>query len=264
MSMDGGLDPDDAMDAVSNRAAVIRCLLDGPQYNRDVRDALGVSRSTAYKAVNELEELGLARRGDEGYELTAVGRLLFEEYRRFRNRVEAVCGPAELLAILPTDIDLDFGVLDGAEVTLAERHAPNRPVAAIEDVIREATVLRGTGPVVLPSYVDLFHEQIVTGGLEADLVFERPAFDHLASDYEEEFVDASESDALDIMVTGEELPFGLLVVEEPTPKTGIIVYDRGGELRGFILNDSERAFEWGKERWERRRGAATIVPPGEV
>ncbi|AFK21558.2 HTH domain-containing protein (plasmid) [Haloferax mediterranei ATCC 33500] len=262
MSTNSRIDPDDVVDAVARRADVIQRLLDGPQYNRDIRESLGVSRSTAYKAIRELEELGLARRGDSGYELTAAGYLLFEEYQRFRSRVEVICRPAQLLAILPTDIDLDVEVLEGAEVSFAERHAPNRPVTMIGDAIRDADVLRGTGPVVLPSYVDLFHEQFIAGKLEAELVFERAAFNHLATDYADQFAEAVESDVLKVQVTDEELPFGLLVIEEPTPKVGIIVYDRGGELRGFILNDSERAVEWGKEKWEQYRAEATPATPG--
>ncbi|ADQ68939.1 Sugar-specific transcriptional regulator TrmB [Halogeometricum borinquense DSM 11551] len=263
MSTNRRLDPDDVVDAVSRRAEIMQRLLDGPQYNRDIRESVGVSRSTAYKAISELEEMGLARRGSEGYELTATGRLLFEEYRRFRNRVEAVCHPAQLLSILPADIDINFEVLEGAEVSFAERYAPNRPVTEIADVIRDADVLRGTGPVVLPSYVELFHDQFVAGELEAELVFERAAFDHLSTDYADEFSEAVESGALEVRVTDEELPFGLLMIEKPTQKVGVIVYDRGGELRGFILNDSENAVEWGEKKWERYREAAAPLTPGD-
>lgn len=255
----GGMRPEEALDAVARRAKFIECLLDGPKYNRDIRDQLDVSRSTAYKAVTELESLDMASRCDEGYELTVLGRLLFAEYQRALDRVEEVCRPGHLLSILPADTDISFPVLDGAQVFFARRHAPNRPVREIETLVREASVLRGTGPVVLPRYVELFHDQVVDGELDVELIFERQAFDYLVTDYADDYAEAFRSDHLSVWVTEAELPFALLVVDEPEPQVGITIYDRHGELRGFVRNDGEAAHAWGETQWERYRADATRV-----
>ncbi|MDG5778923.1 hypothetical protein VB773_22275 [Haloarculaceae archaeon H-GB2-1] len=263
MTGSGELDVETALDVVSRRAAVIECLKDGPKYNRDVRDELDVSRSTVYKAVSELESLELVRRGNDGHELTVPGRLLFEEYRKFRDRLEVVARPSHVLAVLPADASVPYVLLDGAEVYSSDRHAPHRPVHEIERVVTEAAVVEGTGPVVLPSYVTLFAEQVVADELEAELVFERPAFDHLVSDYGDEYGEAFSSENLTLWTTDAELPYGLLVVTDPSPKVGVIVYDRGGELKGFVLNDSASAYEWGHAEWTRCRAAATRAQPDE-
>lgn len=253
MSTDGRLDADDAFEAVSRRASVIECLMDGPKYNRDLRDELDVSRSTAYKAVSELEELAIARRCDNGYELTLLGRLLFEQYREFHDRFAAICRPGELLAVLPREADIPFDVLDGAESHASERHAPNRPVREIERVVEDASVVKGTGPVVLPRYVELFSEQVVSESLDAELVFEQPVFEHLTTDYEADFSEAASSEHLSVWVTDSELPFGLLVVEAPTKKAGVIVYDSTGDIKGFVVNDTDRAYDWALGQWEQYR-----------
>ena len=206
MSEPGGLDPAEALDVVARRARFIDCLRDGPKYNRDIRDALDVSRSTAYKAVRELESLDMASRCDQGYELTNLGRLLHAEYERALDRIGEVCRPGHLLSVLPADTDVPFAVLDGASVFFAERHAPNRPVREIESLVEAATVLRGTGPVVLPRYVELFHEQILADELDAELVFERQAVEYLVSDYTEDYGEAVERENLAVSVTDEELP----------------------------------------------------------
>ena len=259
MNEPGGLEPAEALDVVARRARFIECLLDGPKYNRDIRDALDVSRSTAYKAVRELESLDMASRCDDGYELTNLGRLLYAEYERALDRIEEVCRPGHLLSILPTDTDISFGVLDGASVFFAHRHAPNRPVREIESVVEAATAVRGTGPVVLPRYVELFHEQILAGELDAELVVERQVLQYLVSDYAQDYEEAIERENFAVSVTDGELPYALLVVDEPTPQVGIIVYDQQGELRGFIRNDSAAAHQWGCERWEEARNVATPV-----
>ena len=62
-------------DVLRKRAPLLETLADGPLTQRDVRDELGVSRSTVYKALRELESAGLVVGRPEGYALTGLGRL---------------------------------------------------------------------------------------------------------------------------------------------------------------------------------------------
>jgi len=263
MSGETGPDAEAAFDAISRRSTVIECLVDGPKYNRDIRDELDVSRSTAYKAVAELEELDLARRGDDGYELTLLGQLIFAQYRQCYDQITDICRPGGLLALLPRDIDLPYEFFTDAEITRSERHAPNQPVREVERVVEEASTVKGTGPVVLPRYVELFSDQVLSDELDAALVFEHPAFDHLATVYEEDIQEAVQSENLDVWVTDSELPYGLLVVEEPVTSAGIIVYDDAGDIKGFVTNDTDAAYDWGRSQWERYRTDA-VEPPTDA
>lgn len=257
MVEDTGTDTDEAVDIVSRRASVIDCLIDGPKYNRDIRDALEVSRSTAYKATSELETLQLVRRGDDGHELTVFGQLLYDEYRRFRDRVDDVCRAGGLLAVLPPDVKIPFDVVEDAEISLSKRHAPNEPVREIERLVEAASSVKGTAPVVLPRYVELFSRQVMSGELEAELVWERPVFEYLITDYEEDFTAALEKDDLRGWVTDAELPYGLLVVEEPTQEIAVVVYDDTGDIEGVLINHSDRAYAWGRDRWDEYLSSAT-------
>jgi len=257
MAEDMALDTDRVLDAISRREAVIECLTAGPKHNRDIRDEIGVSRSTVYKALTELEELDVVRRGDDGHELTELGRLLFERYRSFHSEFEDICASGRLLAMLPEGADLPFMFLSGAEVVVSKRHAPNSPVQAVERIVEEASMVKGTGPVVLPRYVEVFAGQLITDKLEAALVYEKPAFQHLLDAYAEEFEPTLESENLEAWVTERELPFALLVTDEATQKVAVVVYDDGGEIRGLITNDSREAYEWGHEQWKQYRALAT-------
>lgn len=250
MTGDARLDPAEAIDAVSRRAAIIECLVDGPKYNRDLREELDISRSTAYKAVTELEELNIAQRGDDGYQLTVLGQLLFEQYRAFRGRVTEVCRAGDLLAVLPRDTEIPFSVLKGADVSKSKPHAPNRPVQEIERLVDDATRVRGTGPVVLPRYVEIFAEQILSNELEAELIYAQPVFQHLLDVYEQDFTATVQSDNLVAWVTSADLPYALLLIDEPTHQVAIVVYDNGGEIRGLIVSDSEAAYAWASDQWE--------------
>lgn len=249
--MAGSIEADEAITIISRRDRFLEHLLDGPKYNRDLRSELGVSRSTAYKGLRELEEWDLIDRTEDGYVPTLLGRLLFEEYRQFRSNVAKISRPGTLLSFLPVETDIGPDVLDGAEIYFARRHAPNQPVNAIEDAVRGATALKGIGPVVLPSYVRVFHELIVEEDLEAEFLFERRVIEYLVTDYADECAEAFETGALDVLLSDDELPFALLVVERPVRQMGIVAYDRDGELRGFVANDSDRAVEWAHDVWNR-------------
>jgi len=79
--------PDGVVAALEKRARLLRMLADGPMDKPALRDALEVSRSTVYKALRELEELGLVHRVDDGYALTQFGRLARRKHDEFRATV---------------------------------------------------------------------------------------------------------------------------------------------------------------------------------
>lgn len=262
MSHNLGVDPERAAAVVTHRAPVVERLSDGPKRNRTLLAELSLSRSTVYKALQELEELQLVHRGSDGYELTLTGRLLWEEHCRHEATVASICRPGGLLRVLPDDVDVPIGVLEGADVHLAERHAPIGPIVAIETLVREATELKGVGPVVLPNYVDLFHERLVEDELRAELVFERPAWEHLTRDYSGPMAESVATGNLTLWVTDDELPMGLLLVEEPVARVGMVIYDDDGGLKGVVENDAEEAYEWGHRMWNDALERATPVTTG--
>lgn len=260
MTPETGLDPDEAFDAVARRASVMECLMSGPKYNRDLRDELDISRSTAYKAVSELEDLNITRRGDEGYELTVLGELLFKQYREFHSRFQDICRPGKLLALLAPETEIPFALVAEAEVYTSEPHAPGLAIREVERVVTEASTLKGTGPVVFPRYVELFTDQLISDELEAELIYEQPVYHHLISEYEEDFKKTLRRDNLDVRVTDTELPFALMIIEKPTRKVAIVIYDDSGGIQGFIVNDSESAYAWGCDKWEEYQDGATKPP----
>ncbi|WP_137287480.1 helix-turn-helix transcriptional regulator [Halorussus salinisoli] len=243
----------DVIRTVVKRAAFLDRLTDGPTSKRDLRDELDLSRSTVYKAVRELEAHGLVAETDEGTRLTLVGRLLADRYREFETHVTGVSDNESLLSVLPDDAPVTTDLVLGAETVLAERHAPTRPVAHIEELVRSADSVFGVVPVVLPQYVDLFHEELVSEGLTADLVMEAPVVEYLREEHADRFEEALATGRLSIRRTDETLPFGLIATENE----GLVLigYEEGGELRGILLNDTQAALDWGervfRSYWDR-------------
>lgn len=245
-----------ALEALNAREPFVECLAGGPRWKRDLQEELDVSRSTVYKAIRDLEEVGLVERRAEGYGLSIVGRRLVEQRATFHERADAIYQSAPLLADLGPDVDVPASLLVDGDVVSAERFAPNRPVRKIETFVRESTSLRGLSPVVIPQYVEIFHDELVSDALRAELLLEQPVVDHLLAEYPQPFDEAVEAGDLIVHATAETLPYGMLLLEGPTPRVVFIAYSPSGDLRGLIVNESTTAFEWGETQWQRHLSSA--------
>lgn len=262
-SSDSRADVEHLIGLVVKRSRLVDLLREGPKYKRDLQEELGVSRSTIYKAVRELEEDGIVERTDGKHRLSLVGRLVHREYREFFDSVAAVSGRGDLLSVLPSEVPFALDALDGAEVTRAERHAPNRPVETVEGIVEGASKLRGMSSAALPQYVAVFRDRIVEGELTADLLLERAVVEYVFENYRDEVAEAFDSDNVRFHETTASLPFGLIVVDEPEPETAVLVYGDDGALKGVIRNDSAAAYDWATEVYASYAGDATeVVPEG--
>ena len=139
--------PQETIQTVVKRADALDCLAGGPTCKRDLRDDLGVSRSTVYKAVRELEEQNLVEEDGGTIRLTLYGRLVVNRYRSFAETVEDTTRQRSLLSVLPNDAPVTTDLLVGADAVLADRPAPSRPLDVIEDVVRSAERAIGFAPV---------------------------------------------------------------------------------------------------------------------
>ncbi|SIR08617.1 Predicted transcriptional regulator, contains HTH domain [Haladaptatus litoreus] len=257
-----GATPDELIAIVTKRASFLAVLSSGAMEKRALRDELGVSRSTVYKAVRELKAYDLVERTNDGLRLTLAGRILESEYDTFRRRTEDVCRTRHLLSTLPADCGIPTALIENAETILPERHAPNHPIQYFERMVSDADCVRGLSPVALPQYVDLFYERSVSGGMAAELVLEQPVVKYLVTDYSDELREALEIGNLSVWETENTLPFGLIVAKGTTNEHDgvcVVVYNERGELRGLITNDTRNAVEWGHETFERFRNDATLV-----
>lgn len=255
--MNGESDLHDTIRTVVKRADTLARLARGPAGKRDLRDDLGVSRSTVYKAVRELEEQGLVEQTGDQVRLTLVGRLLYEQYRSFVEPVGAVRAHEALLTVLPSEAPVTAELLVDADSVLADRPAPSEPIDVVEDVIRSADSAVGLAPVALQRFDDLFVEQRRAGDLTFDMVLEREVVDYLSEDDPEEFETFLSTDGFRYWETTEPLPFGLVVTEGEPAVVAVVVYDDEGRPVGTIRNDTPAAVDWGWDVFESYRESAT-------
>lgn len=236
--------------AVETRAALLAALADSPREKRELREELGVARSTVYKGVRELVELDLARETAEGYALTALGDLARAEHERYRERLGVLTDARAVLAEIPAKAGVPAAFAEATTVAASERTAPERPLDAFDETVRGADCVRTLSPAAIPRYMADLHED-VRAGERREIVVERPAAEALRTEYEA--FDAAVAAGLDMRVLDEPLPFGLTLLDGEA--AALTTYEAGG-VSGILLSEAPEAVAWAEETYTDYRDRA--------
>ncbi|KAB1185424.1 MULTISPECIES: transcriptional regulator FilR1 domain-containing protein [Haloferax] len=183
--------------------------------------------------------------------MTSYGEFLFERYRSFLVEFTDIQENRELLLGLKDTSLLSDSLLDGATYTKSVPFAPEKPISEVESFVRGATTVRGFTPFIVGRYASLFHEQHTAGSLDAEIITPPEVFEYTSQQWEAQFEEATR-EGLDWLVVDEQLPFGLLIEDEPAASVCVVV-DDNGTLRGVIQNDNPDAVAWGRDLYEQYR-----------
>ena len=241
-------------DTLRKRAPLLALLADGPRDQRDLRDDLGVSRSTVYKSVKELEDAGLVAERDGGYALTEFGRLAWQRHDAYLARLRRLDEARPLLDAIPEDRQLPPSLFEHGRIIVPGRHAPERPLVRLEELGAEADHLRVASPAGMPRYLETLHENVAAGEQIVTIVVERDALDRLADGYDR-FEAAVETDGLDGRSVGDELPFALALFDDDA--LGLFAYE---DVRvGAAFTDDGDALRRGRRAFDRIRARSSPV-----
>ncbi|MFC6988922.1 helix-turn-helix transcriptional regulator [Haloplanus sp. GCM10025708] len=187
--------------------------------------------------------------------MTLAGRLVFDEYRRFRRRIDGVVGNVHVLSLLAPDVPLQTAVLDAATVVTADKHAPYRPAAHVADIVDRATHVRAFASALVPKHVDTYRERIVEEGLSAEFVLTDEVVELLVASHADALRESLATGSVEMRRVDEALPFGLVVADTPDgAEMGMVLY-ADSSARAFVGNDTPDAIAWAWETvtdvWDR-------------
>lgn len=239
---------DSLTDALAKRTPLLTCLADGPCDQRDLRDRLGISRSTVYKSIRELESAGLVTDCEAGYRLTEFGRLAWQRHDAYVARLRRLEEARPLLEALPGDRPFPPSLFEHGRIIVPGRHAPERPLTSLEELGADVDRLRVASPAGMPRYLETLHEETAAGGLEATLVVERDALDRLRSGYDR-YDAALETEGLDVRTVDDELPFAVALFDDDA--VGLFAYE--DVMVGAAFSEDCDAVRWGRRVFERVR-----------
>lgn len=250
-------------DAVGKRSDFLAALRAEPYRKPALVEELSVSRSTVDRAIDDLVGAGLVERGEDGYRATLNGRLAHDVYREYAGRTDGLAAAGPLLDALPPSTRLAPRVLAGADVEIAEPHAPEGALSRAISTLERSSTLRGFAPVVKTNYVSLIHEAVVENDLAVEIVIEERTRESLPAIARgsEKLHDLLASPAVSMLEVDQTLPYALWLMDTPERAVaGITVHDAGG-IVGVATNDRPEAVGWCEELYADVRADATELSP---
>jgi predicted transcriptional regulator len=234
-------------DVLAKRNALLTTLADGPTDQPALRAELGVSRSTVYKSLKELEDFGLVEKRDEGYGLTGFGRLAWQRHDAYLGRLERLTDAELLLDGLPADRQYPPSLFEHGHIVAPGRNAPERPLERMETMAGAADRLRCLSPAGMPRYLETTHERVASTDQTVVLIIESAALSRLADSYGR-FEEAITEPGLIVHTAEEVLPFAVMLFDDET--IGLFAYDEGSLLGAAFSSDPD-AVRWGETLFER-------------
>jgi predicted transcriptional regulator len=250
---------DEAMELLAKRRGFLASLRESPKQKPGLADDCGVARSTVDRAIRELQMAGLVHRGDDGYELTVCGEMVYSRFSSFRESLDALYQNEDVLSLLPNADLVDPEVLVGAEVIRSDIHAPDKAMHETVRLIENAVHVRGISPAVHGAYVEAFGKHITEDDMETELVFSTEALLELATTYADQ-IQTPTHELLTVYEIDALPPLGMMLVEyaDGTLEGSFGVYADTG-VQAVVRNTSENAVRWAEQIFEYYRDRATRV-----
>lgn len=239
---------DEFVELVARRAGVIDVLLDEPLWKRDILDRLDTSRSTANRAIKELEDAGLVKRTSDGYVATVAGQIALERHRAYRRTAADIDDATDVLASLPPDARLDARIVSGSDTAVAADPAPYRPAERLHETIAESDHYRAALPALDdPRHVRLLYEHVVSEGNDATIVVSRDLLRTLQQEFPRRTAAIAETDRCRILV-GDTPQYSLVRTEEGGEATvSVVAFSDDGTVTGLLENETTDAIAWADE-----------------
>ena len=246
------------------RIDLLERLCCAPAYVRDLVDETGSSRATIHRAINELEDLHLVRREDQGVEATLAGRLAHDHVEGFLADFDDIRTATAVLERLPVDTAIDPEAVAGCEPILATNPAPYRPLERLYDDLSQATRYRALVPTLEdPRHIRVLYEHVVTEGNPAELIVTPEVFGTVRTEFPRRSAAMAEEAGFSVFV-GDVSAFGLGLLGRELPgrdddvtTTYVVVFDDRGSVHGILVNDEGPAVEWAESTYADHRNEAT-------
>jgi predicted transcriptional regulator len=242
-----------------NRVRALATLATGPCDRSDLVEAVGVSRVTAQRMLDDFVRHGwvTVTVEDRTYRATRTGSIISEAFEALLDTVDTTQRLAAVVPWLPPEFDVDLRRLTDARITLPTHGDPTAPVRRSTELMSEARVVRGLGTGIAPDALRVNRDCLVDGGQSFEVVFSGGVLEVISSDPRMSGWLAEMLDAGATVYRHEDI--GLLLGEFDGEVVGFGVGDESGIPRGFIESRDPAMLEWFETTFRRYRDEAEPV-----
>ena len=240
-----------------NRVRALATLATRPCDRDELVEAVGVSRMTAQRLLDDFVRYGWATVDDRTYRATPSGSIVSGAFEGFLDTVDTTQRLAAVVPWLPPDFDVDLRRLTDAGIVLPTPGDPIAPVRRSTELMGEARSVRGLGTGIAPDVLRVNRDSVVDDGQSFAVVFSDGVLDVISSDvtmsgWLREMLDAGAT-----VYRHEDV--GLLLGEFDGAVVGLGVADESGVPRGWIESRDEAVLDWFDRTVERYRTEAEPI-----
>lgn len=246
---------------IAKRRSVLKLLNNKQLWKPELNEQLDVSRSTINRAVNELAEIGLIKRTENGYTSTTAGELGLSLHAEYVEKTDTLARAAGLLEDIPEEIELEPDYLDECTVVLPERQAPEKVLESLAKRLQPKSTVMGFTPVVKAPYVSLLRDHVIDNDITVEVIIEdtnRCQFPEFAS-VQSALIDLGSANQFQLLETSDSLPYGLWIIEYEkgmSPIVALLGYSDRGMIAGGMVWEENSVYEWAEQRYEQVRESA--------
>ena len=248
-----------------NRVRILEALADGPHTRRELMDAIGTSRTTLGRILNELAERGWIERNTDGrYGATRTGEHVVDSFLPLVDAMATVRSLGEAANWLPASVH-DVGI-DAFRDATVHRPDPNAPLSFARDLadrIEDAESFRTLTYLAPPAHsvAETLHERIRDDRVTSEFVLAGGLVEHLVEDSERRrrWRESVESGAV-LYEYGGYIPCNLFVIDG----TVLVVNadTDAGPPGAFVESDDPRVLEWADDLIASHREEAERLDAG--
>ena len=233
-------EPSELVGVVERRLDFLERLAAEPLRKHELVDALGHSRSTVNRAIDELEAAGLVAGETDGYRTTLSGRLLANGYREFLTVADDLAAAGDVLDPLGADVDVSPAILRGAETYRAAAPDPYRPLEVLDDALADADAVAAALPgFPYPRVADRLRRAAAGGG-SVDLVLAERAYRHATERFADDLGAVARRDDCRIAAV-DAVDAGVVAADDTAL---LLTFDDDGTLHGAAASTDPEAVAW--------------------
>lgn len=195
-----------------------------------------------YRALNEIEKLGLVEELAGKYQLTVYGRLVFEQYERFNNSVEDIHRASDFLPAFSAEEGPDFKAIKDAVIIKPTNQQPDRPIRVLEQKVTQGDTVKGIISTAL--ILNIISTCPNLSEKQVSFLVDNQILQHFRRRQAEKYARIQDSSSIEIREVSEQMTYGLVLLGGNSPEVLFIFYNEDGGLKGIISNDSEPALDW--------------------
>ncbi|WP_148414708.1 winged helix-turn-helix domain-containing protein [Haloferax sp. KTX1] len=253
--MTGSLDTN-LSKVLAKRFEILHTLNEQPQRKPELVESVDCSRSTVDRAITELLQYDCVESHNREYRTTPLGRASLNIRQEYLDKIHDVQRASDILNENPNLKELPSVFLRQVTVSTADPQFPESALSSSTARLRQSERMVGLAPVVLKSYIDDVEAAVRETQCTAEIIVSEDVLPELV-DYRESFTELVDSGRVVLLVTGDELPYALWIMEGVDGEVaGITVHQHGG-VRGMLTNTAPEAVKWAREQYESFKADAT-------